>query len=287
MIKYLPFLILIVFSTALFAQDDLLGELEGELAQEKTYTFATFKGSRLINGHTVKTRKKGELEFLISHRFGRINSGLFELFGLDNSFIHLTLDYGITDRLNVGIGRSSVDKTYDSFLKYNLVRQAENGLPVTVTALVNTSLRTFPRLADDPGWTGVNRIAYASSLLIARKFNSELSMQIMPVWVHKNRVVAPEINNQAALGVGFRYMLSESISLNGEYYLRINAPDFVDAPRYNPLAIGVDIETGGHVFQLQLTNSRGMIERAFVTETDGNFFSGDIHFGFNISRTFQ
>lgn len=287
MMKYKCLLFFVLLSVNLFAQDDLLDELEGEMGEEKQYAVATFKGTRMNNGHTVKSLKKGELEFLISHRFGRVNSGFNELFGLDNSYIHLSFDYGITDNLTVGMGRSSVDKTYDSFIKYKVLRQAKAGSPVTVTALVNTSVKTFPSFADAPDWTFANRVAYGNSLLIARKFNSKFSLQVMPVWVHKNRVVSPDINNTYALGTAFRFMVTHSVSINGEYYHRMNAPEFPDAPRYNPIALGVDIETGGHVFQLQLTNTRGMFERAFITETDGDFFGGDIHFGFNISRTFQ
>ena len=290
MIRSLLFIIIYscVF-TNLIAQDDLLSELEEDLGGEKQYTIATFKGTRLINGHTVKTREKGELEFLISHRFGAINTGAYEFFGLDDSYMHLTLDYGVTDRLNVGLGRSSLDKTYDSFVKYKLLRQVNsgNGSPVTVTALINTSVKTSTDAFVLPNWTTVNRMAYASSILIARKFSSSFSMQLMPVWVHKNRVASPDVNNTYALGTGFRVMLTSSISLNGEYYFRLNAPDFPDSPRYNSMALGVDIETGGHVFQLQLTNSRGMIERAFITETTGSVGAGDINIGFNISRTFQ
>lgn len=278
--------VLLVGSTA-YAQDDLLAELEEEMTEETSYTIATFKGTRLMNGHTIKTRKKGELEFIIQHRFGTLNSGAYELFGLDIATMKFSLDYGISDRLNIGIGRSSADKMYDGFLKYKLLQQStgEKVMPVTVTGLLTTSLVTVPKLSENPDITFTNRLAYGYSLLISRKFSPSFSFQFMPVFLHKNRVQEPEENNHLGLGTGFRLKLNESLTFNGEYYLRLNQTDIPD--RYNSVAIGFDIETGGHVFQLHLTNSKGMIDRTFLSETAGDIGAGDIYFGFNISRTFQ
>ena len=283
--------ILVIFfllvSTACYAQDDLLSELEQSKATEPEYVTATFKGSRLVNGQTVKTKNKRELEFIFSHRFGRINDGLYELFGLDQAYVRLGLEYGITDRLGVGLGRNSVDKTMDSYLRYKALRQVVGGMPVTITAYGNFAIKTSPK-KEDAGFdiTLEDRLSYTGQLLIAKKFTSALSLQLMPTVVHKNLADQTiENNTQFALGAGGRIKVSKSISLNVEYYHRFDVPD--NNPYFDALGFAIDIETGGHDFQLIITNTRGLTERAFITETAGDFFDGDIHLGFNVTRTFQ
>lgn len=269
-------------------QDDLLKELEQGEKPEKEYVTATFKGSRLVNGQSVETRHKRELEFIFAHRFGRVNDGIYELFGLDQAYVRIGLEYGITDRISAGFGRNSVDKTMDTYLRYKLLRQTVGGeMPVSVTAFGNAAVKTSPK-KEDAGYdiTLQDRMSYTTQLLIARKFTPALSLQLMPSYVHKNQVdQSIEKNDQFALGIGGRIKVSKSVSLNSEYYYRFDVPE--GNPYYNSLGFGVDIETGGHVFQLVLTNTRGLTERAFITETEGDFFSGDIHLGFNVTRTFQ
>jgi hypothetical protein len=286
MIKYLAFFILI--PAVGYAQEDLLKELEQSEKKEKTYVTATFKGSRLVNGQSVETRGKRELEFIFAHRFGRINDGIYELFGLDQAYVRIGLEYGITDRFSAGFGRNSVDKTMDTYLRYKVLRQASGGgMPVSVTAFVNAAVKTSPK-KEDAGYdiTLQDRMSYTAQVIIARKITPALSLQLMPSLVHKNTVDETiENNDQVALGIGGRVKVSKSVSLNTEYYHRFNVPD--GNPYYNSLGFGVDIETGGHVFQLVLTNTRGLTERAFITETTGNFFAGDLHLGFNVTRTFQ
>ncbi|MBL7874978.1 MAG: hypothetical protein JNL53_04910 [Cyclobacteriaceae bacterium] len=272
--------------TTLYGQDDLLKELEESAPEENVYTLSTFKGTRLVNGQTIETKGNGELEFIFAHRFGAINGGIYELFGLDQAFVRLGLEYGITDRLGVGIGRNSVDKTIDSYLRYKALRQSER-VPITITAFGNAAVQTSPKKEDATfDITLQDRMSYTGQILIARKFSSMLSLQIMPTMVHKNTVdQSIENNDQFALGLGGRLKVSRSVSLTSEYYYRFNVPD--QNPYYNSLGFGIDIETGGHVFQLVMTNSRGLTERAFITETTGEFFDGDIHLGFNVTRTFQ
>ncbi len=270
-----------------FAQEgDLMNELE-KSSQEPDYVSQAFKGTRLVNGHTVETIGEGNLEFIFSHRFGRMNGGLYELFGLDDAYIRIGLEYGVTKNFGIGIGRNSVDKSIDSYLKYCLLRQNKQGIPVTITAFGSVTYKTSPKKEDTPeGFQTTDRLAYTGQVLIAKKINSKLSLQLMPTYVHKNWVTETEGgNNQVALGVGGRIKLSRSVSVNAEYYYRLN-PD-TNSSYQDALGLAIDIETGGHVFQIVLTNTRGMIERTFVTETDGNFFDGDIHLGFNVTRAFQ
>jgi hypothetical protein len=271
------------------AQDDLLNELDKEDSGTR-YTFATFKGTRIINGQSVETKRKGELEFIFSHRFGLINGGAYTLWGMDESVTRLGLEYGITDRLGVGIGRTSVDKTFDGYLRYKVLRQSTT-FPVTVTALGSMYYKTYPRSSDSPiPISAEDRLAYGVQLLIARKFSSNFSFQLNPIFIHRNTVDQDvENNDDLALGLAGRYKLTKSVALSGEYILRLNAkenqpPDYI---RFDAVGIGIDIETGGHVFQLVFTNTLGMFERYTVTETYEDFWAGDIHFGFNITRTFQ
>lgn len=288
--KTLPiFLIAFVYSICAVGQDDLLKELEQSEPAQTVYAIQTFKGTRLVNGHSVETKAKGDLEFIFAHRFGAINGGIYELFGMDDAYVRLGLDYGVTDRLSASIGRNSVDKTIDGYLKYKITRQQKGAtnFPVTITGLAGAAYKSSPRKEDlPPNYENVDRLAYVAQLLIARKINSHLSLQLMPTLIHKNAVDRiREDNNQFAVGVGGRYKITKSVAFTTEYYYRLDVPAANES--YNTLGFGIDIETGGHVFQLVFTNTRGLTERSFITETEGDFGDGDIHFGFNITRTFQ
>jgi hypothetical protein len=282
----------VLLSLNAFAQDDLMNLLESNTEESIHFTEATFKGSRLINGHTVETRKQGELEFLISHRFGRLNSGAYEFFGLDAANVRLGLEYGVADFLTLGVGRNSFEKTYDGFAKLKLLRQSSGKrvMPVSVVSFSSAAIKTLAGSTPEEYPDIAARMYYVQQLLIARKFGSALSLQLMPSFVHRNRIQEREGENDIyALGFGGRIKLTQRVSLNGEYYYRFNAEEYNEGDLnqlFNSLAIGFDIETGGHVFQLHLTNSRAMIEKGFIAETNGNFFAGDIHFGFNVSRVF-
>lgn len=271
------------------AQDDLLQQLEATAEPSTQYMMQTFKSTRLVNSQTVESKSQGELEFIFAHRFGLINDGLYELFGLDQAFVRLGLEYGVTDRLGVGFGRNSVDKTMDVYGRYKLLRQSTGAkhMPITLTAFVNMAVETAPRNSDLPEPLSFeDRTSYTALALIARKFTDRFSLQLMPTLVHKNTVDRTlENNDQWALGAGGRYKVSRSIALTSEYYYRFDVP--AESPYYNAFGVGVDIETGGHVFQLVLTNARGLTERAIFTETTGNLADGDLHFGFNVTRTFQ
>jgi hypothetical protein len=286
--KSLPLLALVCVPLLAAAQDDLLKELEESQKPEVEYMEQTFKGTRLVNGQTVETKGQGELEFIFAHRFGPVNGGLYELFGLDQAFVRLGLEYGITDRLGVGFGRNSYDKTMDAYTRYKLLRQSRGArvMPVTVTLFAQAAAKLSPKKEDDPNMNPTNRMSYTAQVLVARKFSQNLSLMLMPTFNHRNLVDKTiDYNDTYALGVGGRLKLTRSIALTTEYYYRLN--EHPENPTYNPLGFGIDIETGGHVFQLVMTNSRGLTERAYLTETVGNFWEGDISLGFNITRTFQ
>lgn len=272
----------ITFYHLAVSQDDLLKELDSQ-APKTTVIENTFKGSRLVNGQTVETRGKGELEFIFSHRFGALNSGSYNLYGLDQAAVRLGLEYGITDRLGVGFGRSSSDKMMDYYVRYKLLRQQTSGMPVTITGFGYASVKLAP---SGDATTLNDRTAYVTQLLIARKFSPQLSLQLMPTFVHKNAVDKTiESNDQLAIGVGGRFKISRSVAITSEYYHRLDVKS--TNPYKNSIGFGVDIETGGHVFQLLLSSSQRITERTFITESTGDFFNGDIHLGFNVTRAFQ
>ena len=283
-ISLLLCIILFVIDVPSRAQDDLMGLLNDD-AEEINYAFAVFKGTHVINGHSTKTKNKGELDFLIYHRFGPVNSGIKEFFGLDQANMRLGFEYGVIDGLNFGIGRSTYEKTYDSYVKWKFVRQKKGAeiFPFSLVWLSSIAIGTN-ELPDDI--KTIDRIGYTHELLISRKFGSRISLQLIPGMIHLNAV--PEMrdsNDVFYLGGAYRIKLNQSFALTGEYYYRFNP--LVSIQTYDSFGLGVDIETGGHVFQLHITNARPTYEKGFITDTTDDFWDGDIRFGFNISRTFQ
>lgn len=282
----LAFLLLTV---PLFAQEDeeSMLDLLGPEEPVTNYASASFKTTRIINSHSIENTAKGVLDFKISHRFGQLNGGPYELFGLDQASIRLGFDYGLTDWLMIGVGRSSFEKTYDGFAKARILRQSsgEKNMPITLSFLSAMSVNSL-RWADPERENFFSsRLFYTFQMIIGRKFNENFSLQLMPTVVHRNLVAtAAEAHDVIAFGIGARQKLTKRVAINIDYYYVL--PDQLD-PRYrNSLSIGFDIETGGHVFQLHFTNSTGMVEKSFITESTGNWLDGGIHFGFNVSRVF-
>ena len=281
--------LLVLISVPAFSQDDLMKMLEEETKDENAvdFTTATFKTTRLINGHSIENVAAGVLDFRISHRFGYISGGAYELWGLDEASMRLGLDYGLTKRWMIGIGRSTYQKQYDGFTKFKVLQQSTGArkMPITFSAVASMMYKSLH--FEDPTRENyyTSNLYYAGQLLIARKFSEGFSLQLMPSIVHYNLVPsANDPNDVLALGVGGRLKISKRTSVNVEYYYQIPGYKFVGTE--NSLAIGFDIETGGHVFQLYCTNSTGMTERTYIAETTGDFFSGDIRLGFTISRVF-
>jgi len=287
----------IVLSMLLFACNmlmsgqDLDSLLQGYMEEKTEYTLATFKATRILNGHSIERMTEGQMDFRISHRFGRINSGAYEFFGLDQAHIHISLEYGITDWLMVGVGRGTFEKTIDGFTKLSLLRQSTGAkeMPVSLSYMAGIYMNGLKWSDPERDNHFYQRLSFAHQILIARKFSPAFSLQITPSYLHQNLVeTAAEPNDIFGLGVGGRLKLSKRISFNAEYYYLFK-PDneTLSTDIYNPLSLGIDIETGGHVFQVILTNSVGMRENAFLGHTTGKWLNGDIHLGFNVSRVFQ
>jgi hypothetical protein len=274
---------------AIAQPDDLAKLMEEEMAKEPTtdYATATFKTTRLVNGHTSENLAGGVLDMRISHRFGAFNTGINNFFGLDQATMRVALEYGITDWLMVGGGRSTYEKTYDSFLKAKILRQSTGAkkMPISLSYMGSWQTKTVP--FSDPNRTNfyTSNFFFVHQLIIARKFNESFSFMIAPTMVHRNLVtLISDPNDLFSIGIGGRMKLTRRTSINVEYYYQLDQTKPQNTT--NCLSVGFDIETGGHVFQLTFTNSPTQIERAFIHETVGSWKNGDIIGGFNLSRVF-
>lgn len=294
-------LLLVLFLTVLSGQlvaQELMDMLKDE-TPKIDYTYATFKTTRIILGQSIENPAKGTLQFEIEHDFGALNSGAYNLWGLDMSTIRLGFEYGINDWLSIDIGRSSWEKTFDGSVKAKILRQSTGAknMPVSLSFFGGAFLRSLNWPQDTTRtYYFSSRMSYVAQVLIARKFSNSLSLQVTPTYIHKNLVpLRTDRNDQLSIGIGGRYKVSQRTSVNAEYFYQI--PGFVNtytkietgAQTYkynNCLSVGVDIETGGHVFQIRLSNTQPMFERAFITETTSKWVDGGIFLGFTINRVF-
>jgi uncharacterized beta barrel domain-containing protein DUF5777 len=278
----------IVIGSKSFAQDQDLLKLVNNDKPEKQYVDYAFKSTRVIMSHSMELLKPGTMDFRILHRFGNVNQGGYQFFGLDQATMRLGFDFGITKNFMLGIGRSTNKKEFDGFLKYRLIHQAEGpgSLPFSLVIVAGSTLQTLKWDHPEQKNYFSSRLAYYGQLIIGRKLSDGVTLQVSPTVLHRNLVATVnDPNDLYAVGVGGRFKLTKRMSFNFDYYYRIN-PNKFDGT-HNPLSIGIDIETGGHVFQLHLTNAIGMNERIFLTETTNDWVKGDIQLGFNLSRTFQ
>lgn len=283
--KSILLFLLLGFSFSCTAQSGdaaLLDSLVQELPQHREVNGA-FKSSRVINGHSIEMIAAGALDFRILHRFGPVNTGIRNLFGLDEASMRIGFDYGLSNRVTLGIGRSTLRKELDGFIKWRIVKQGRPAMSlVWITGLT----------MEGTAWTHPDRknrfaakLAYYHQLLVGRKFSNSFSMQLAPTLVHRNLVDSVNTENDSwALGIGARLKLSKRVALVVDFHpvLAGRQPQ-----TYDPLSVGIDIETGGHVFQLHFSNAVGMNEKEFITGTRSRFGGGDLRFGFNLSRIFQ
>ena len=268
----------------LFKMQDSTNALEPKNLNEPVLN--TFYSSRLVNSQTVEILGPGSMDFRIHHRFAQVNTGLYDFFGLDYASMRLGLDFGITKNLMVGIGRATYQKEIDGFIKYRLMHQSTGtkGAPLSIAAVASWSYRTIDM---DPSLkvTGSDRSYFTGQLLIARKLNEHTSIQVSPTYTHYNRIIGFTGGGTDLFSIGLlaRQKISRKVSINAEYFIQTTQFNGT----YDPLSIGVDINTGGHVFQLHFTNATGMNEHTFIHETTGSWGNGDIRIGFNISRIFN
>ena len=282
----LVFIFLVVgFATA---QDDLLNQLDATAPKQVDIELAAFKGVQICNMQSTKLPAKGEWYFLVSHRFGDLGEGINNFFGLDNALTKIGGIYGVANWLSLAATRHTYNKTYELAAKYKFANQIVDGFPVTIvgynTMDINSELKKDALL---PGLKFNHRLAFTTQLLISRKFSDSFSLELTPIYVHKN--LYDGIKDQKStllLGSGARYKVAKRLSVNLEYAARLNLPEESVSMYQNPLTIGLDIETGGHVFQLVLSNSQPMNDVAVYTNALGDWNGGSIYFGFNMYRVF-
>lgn len=278
-----------------FSQDDLLDELDSETEVDKTIT-AAFKGLKIINFETTKLANKGDLYFIVSHRFGTVKNGIDDFFGFDQAVTQIKFIYGFTKWLNIGAARSSNQQKYGLHAKYRLLHQKEDGSPVAIVGYHLVTANTSYKKDNFPKIKFSDRLTYTSQIIISRKFCEQLSMLVSPTFIHENLatqsiqvenglpVAFNEDNNQFAVGLGARYKISKRVSINADWGIHLNRNQ--NSSFRDPISVGVDIETGGHVFQLHFTNAQAMFEEGYIIQGAGNWQKGDFYFGFNLNRVF-
>ncbi|MEW5675135.1 DUF5777 family beta-barrel protein [Flavobacterium enshiense] len=291
--KYLS-LIALIIPVLGYTQDDLLSEIDTIKAD--TRVESAFKSLKIVNLESTKLAAKGDFYFVVAHRFDYMKNGFDDFFGLDNANTQLKFIYGLADWLTIHVSRSGFQETYDLAAKYRLQNQKEGGFPFTIAGFNSVAVNTEMKEENYPGMKFTNRLSYVTQVLVSRKFNERLSLELAPSYFHENTVrdiindngtVAvsdPQDNSQFAIGMGGRYKVTKRWSINMDYAAHLNRSS---ASNYtNPLSIGVDLETGGHVFQMHFTNSRAMHETGFLGQTNGRWDDGEICFGFNLLRVF-
>jgi len=281
--KFTLILVLALVPNLSFAQFDFNAE-DDEPKPVKN----TFYTTRIVNSHTTESLEKQTLDFRINHRFGEISGGAYEFFGLDQAMMRLGFDYGITDNLMIGIGRSTFEKTLDGFVKYRFMTQHDNDKkrPLSISLASGMSVNTLKWIDPDRKNYFTSRLNYSHQLMVARKFSEKFSLQLMPSLVHRNLIDSTKYSNDViAMGIGIRQKILPSVTLNLEYFYI--APNQISEDFTHPLSLGIDISTGWHTFQLHLTNATGTFEKAYMTQVSNRWDKGQIHFGFNISREFH
>jgi hypothetical protein len=281
--KYL-YIITFLLPLFVFSQDDLLSEIDTDSVGIE-YATAAFKGLKIVNFESTKLVAKKELTLIVAHRFGSIENGIDSFFGLDDAVTRINFVYGLSNNINIGVSRSSFQKIYEASAKYRIITQQKNGFPFTIVGynsiLINTALdkNNLPKLEFK------HRLGYTAQILISRKVSTDFSFELAPTFFHDNYVmIDSQDNSQFALGLGGRYKLAKRWSLNVDYGWHLNRAD--NSPFKNPLSIGFDLETGGHVFQMHFTNAQAMNTNGFLGQSTGDWSDGNIYFGFNLSRVF-
>ena len=283
-------IVLLIFLFAngnnIFAQDSsLINEIEETTPVTEKVTGA-FKSTRVINAHSVEMLSRGNMDFRILHRFGFVSDGIKQLFGLDAAAFRMGFDFGITDDLTIGVGRSTFRKEIDGFIKKRILQQTTGAknFPFTLVAAAGYTVYT-QEVVGSKNPSIADRSAYYVQLIAGRKFSQKFSLQLSPIFIHTNvPFVITDDRNIFAMGGGARMKVTKRTALTLDYHYPFGS---FDKNYTNPLSLGVDIETGGHVFQLHFSNATGLNERAYITQTTGDFFKGDVRLGFNISRMFK
>lgn len=267
--------------TIIIAQEDLLAGMDSVPKNQPVES--AFKALKIVNLESTKLAAKGDLYLVVAHRFSSIKDGAEGFWGLDNAVTQIKFLYGVTKWLTISGARS--EQAFDFSAKYRFQEQMKDGFPVTIVGFNSLGFNNQMKESIYPKMTFSDRIIYVSQVLVSRKMSKKLSLQLSPTYFHENFVVNDlQDNAQYALGLGGRYKLTNRLSVNVDYAAHFNR---TSTSTFNdPLSIGVDLETGGHVFQMHFSNSQGIHEAGFLGNTTGDWGTGDIFFGFNLLRVF-
>jgi hypothetical protein len=285
-ISKITFLVFFLFSFVFAnAQDDLFKELDNDSIVKKEKETAAFKGLQVCTMQSTKMASKGEWYFLVAHRFGDLTEGFDNFFGLDNALTKIGGLYGATDWLTLGLSRQTYNRIYELSVKYKFANQEVNGFPVTIVGYNTMDINSNLSEDEFPYLKTSNRFAFSTQLPISRKFSNAFSLELNPIYIHKN-LYEPlfEKADNFLLAIGGRHKVSKRISINAEYAIRLNAKE--TSFYHNPVTIGMDVETGGHVFQLVFSNSQPMNDVSYFTSATGITDGKGIYFGFNLYRVF-
>jgi hypothetical protein len=287
-------LFVLLFPICVFSQNDLLSEID--TVKTDTKVESAFKSLKIVNLESTKLAGKGDFYLVIAHRFDYVNNGFDDFFGIDNANTQIKFVFGVIDWLTVHIARSGFQETIDSGIKYRLASQEKEGFPFTIVGFNSLAINAEMKKENYPKLEFENRLSYVTQLLISRKFTDKLSLEIAPSYFHENTLKDilddtgnvilpnPQSNDQFAIGLGGRYKFAKRWAFNMDYAAHLNRAS--QSIYENPLSIGVDLETGGHVFQMHFTNSRAMHESGYLGQTTGSWSKGEIAFGFNLVRVF-
>lgn len=269
--------------TPIFAQDDLLNELDGEATPE-TYQQPAFKAMKIGNLQSTKVAEKGDLYMYVSHRFGTLKDGFETFFGFDNANTKIQMVYGLLKGVQIGVSRESLRKTFGGSAKVQIFKQSDK-FPLNIVGYGTMNYNTELKKSRYPFLKDVDRLSYASQLLFSRRITNSFSLELAPTFVRQNLVLESfQDHDQFALGAGGRYKLTKRISFNVDYVYNFSRAD--KSIYKDPLTLGVDIETGGHIFQLLFANAQSTNEPGFISNAEGDWSDGNVFFGFNIVRVF-
>ena len=301
-LKYTFFILLIFLSNPIISQNDLLGEID-YVNEDYKVGLSAFKAHKIINGQSTKQSREKELFLYVAHRFGSINGGIKTLFGLDIANTKIEMFYGLSDNFQVGFSRESLKKTYTINFK-NKITSQESNFPLNISIYNSFNYNSSDSLAPGVDLSFSQRSLFLSQLLISNRVSEKLSFQLTPSFVKRNyneeRILfengevvfengVPVFTTfdreyNYALGLGASYKINKRTALNLEYFANLNRVE--NSPNSDAISVGIDIETGGHVFQLIFSNTQSIDDVSVILDAEGDWTKRHIFFGFNILRIF-
>lgn len=275
--------LLLIYSFS-FSQENLLKELESQNEYKTTNNFSAFKAIKIVNNQSTKQASEKELYLYVSHRFGSIDEGINTLFGLDIANTKIELLYGLTNNLQIGFSRESFKKTYSLNAKYNITTQSSR-LPINSSLYLSYNYNSLLDQDIYPTLSNSDRNLFFGQLLLSKSFSDKISLQLSPTYAKRgfNETIFEQENN-IILGLASSYRITNRLAFNIEYSANLDRPEI--SPFNDVLSFGIDIETGGHVFQLLFSNTQTIDNVSVMTDAEGSWKDGKIYFGFNILRVF-